>query len=309
MSLRFWRRKPPEGFTRVPRLSAEDVVRACYEAILRREPDATGLAGHAATIATDPAALPRVLREFLAQPESIEVNAALLLEALGPVRVPVVSLGTHCYTSEFLKRQGMRPWAGPFDWIFSSVAMVEHCIRDDFAAFLDRSQYRPIPLAERVQGPRVNRVDHAFYLDKFQVRHVFNHHDVHEDEDYAYITRCVERFRAALRTPEPALFLLCCRVEAGSLAALRALADAVADASPAPHRVLAIRIDTTPAGRLVPEARVEHEDERMRVLRLASVSAWQPLAFADPIDELVLARLVRGYAAWPEAGAAEAAAP
>ena len=51
----------------------------------------------------------------------------------------VLSLGSACFTARFMERHGLRRHAGPFDWVFSSPTMVEHCVADDFASFLDRS--------------------------------------------------------------------------------------------------------------------------------------------------------------------------
>lgn len=295
MTLRFWRRRPP-GFTHIPQFSAEDVVRAGYRAILAREPDEEGLGVHAAMLARDPAALADVLRAIVRAPESAVVNRSLLLTGLGAVETPLVSLGTHCFTSEFLKRQQLRPWAGPFDWIFSKIPMVEHCIRDDFATFLDRSLYRPVPHEERRHGADFNRVDHAFYLAKFNVQHVFNHHDVHEDADYAYITRTVERFRGALRSPQPHLFVLFNFATPRALEQLQGVADAIREAGGGRHRVLAFLVDDAGPGRLVPEVRIEQDDPALIAMRFGSVSKWLPLEFADPLDELVLSKLLRDIA-------------
>ncbi len=299
MSFRFWRKagpadeqsKPPK-----PLLSAEEAVDACYRAILGRDPDAGGRAEHVATLARDPARLPEMMRAFLASPESARTNAALLSRGSAEVTVPVVSLGTHCFASEFLQRLGLRDWAGPFDWIFSNIRMVDHCIRDDFATFLDRAEYEPVPLEQRAHGHEVNRVDHRFYRSKFGVKCVFNHHDVHEDTDYAYITRCVERFRAALKSSQPSLFVLFNRAQPGSVDQLRALDETFRQAG-GQHRLLALLVDDKPAKRLVPEARVELETGTLTALHYASVSAWQPLSFADPIDEIVLGKLLRDAAA------------
>lgn len=297
MSLRFWRRNLPAEFTRVPRFGAEDVVRASFQAILGREPDDAGLASHSSVLARNPREMAKVMRSILTAPESLAVNRPLLLEGLGAIESPVVSLGTHCFASEFLKRQGLRQWAGPFDWIFSTIPMVEHCIRDDFATFLDRTQYRPIPLERRSHGTDTNRVDHAFYRARYKVQSVFNHHDVHEDKDYGYLVRCVERFRAALRSRERHVFLLMCHPRPQALEELRALDEAIRQASGGSrHRLLAFVVDARPSTRLVPELRVEHDDATLTAMNFQSVSSWDALTFADPIDELVISKLLRDVA-------------
>jgi len=296
MMFKLWPRSR-EGIVAVPRFSAEDVVRAGYEALLRRSPDASGLAAHSARLAANPDALSTLLHELMVNPESVRANAPALLGALGDVAQPVVSLGTRCFTSEFLKRQRLREWAGPFDWIFSNVAMIEHCVRDDFATFLDRALYRPVPLEERIHGPDVNRVDHLFYRDRFGVRNVFNHHDVHEDRDYAYLQRCVGRFRRALASPSQHVFLL---FEADgskrTLDQVKALAAALRDAGGGLHLLLAFLVDAERPTGLLPQARIGHEEPGLRVVHFASASPWLPLTFENPIDEVALAKLLRDAA-------------
>ena len=141
-----------------------------------------------------------------------------------------------------------------------------------------------------------------FYRAQFNVHRMFNHHDVHEDKDYAYLVRCVERFRAALRSPQPHLFVLFSRARPGLEAPLRALAAALAEAGPA-NRLLAFLVDDTPAGRLAPEASLALDEPGLEVVRFASVSSWEPLAFADAIDEAVLGSLLRRHGARAPAAA------
>ena len=71
-------------------------------------------------------------------------GAARLPEASQPFE-HVISLGSSCAISLFLRQQRLRVHAGPFDWIFSSARMVAACLDDDFACFLDPAQYAPLP--------------------------------------------------------------------------------------------------------------------------------------------------------------------
>ena len=48
-----------------------------------------------------------------------------------------VSIGPCCYTTEYIKNNGLRNHSYPFDYIFSSIEMVNHCINDKFKNFLD----------------------------------------------------------------------------------------------------------------------------------------------------------------------------
>lgn len=98
----------------------------------------------------------------------------------------VISLGPNCVAATLLDRLGMRPAAFPFDWLYSSIEMVEHCLDDDFAAFLDPAQHEPISHKSS---------DHRLYRDRFGVTSVFNHHGMPGALDH--FERAVARFRTA----------------------------------------------------------------------------------------------------------------
>ncbi|CAE8737258.1 unnamed protein product, partial [Polarella glacialis] len=52
-----------------------------------------------------------------------------------------VPLGANCLAAAWLQHRDLRKSAMPFDWAFSSPAMVSDCLADDFRAFLDPREY------------------------------------------------------------------------------------------------------------------------------------------------------------------------
>lgn len=118
-----------------------------------------------------------------------------------------ISLGSFCHAAEALKRTQLRVFAGPFDWLFSNLSMLTHCIEDDFKEFLDQSKYQVLPLEARPIS-EANVCDHAFYRDQFGVKYLFNHHDPTQDDVYAHFQRTVERFRKLPQQLSPILFLM-----------------------------------------------------------------------------------------------------
>jgi hypothetical protein len=109
-----------------------------------------------------------------------------LADAVAAGRVTPISVGPTCTASELLEHLGLRQAAYPFDWLISSLGMVEHCLDDDFATFLDRGQHR-------WRGKRQS--DHAFYREAFGLEAVFHHHPM--PRELAHFERTVERFRTA----------------------------------------------------------------------------------------------------------------
>lgn len=50
-----------------------------------------------------------------------------------------ISIGPYCAAADILKQNCLRNQAYPFDYIFSSLEMVMHCINDKFQIFLDKN--------------------------------------------------------------------------------------------------------------------------------------------------------------------------
>jgi hypothetical protein len=191
--------------------SARDVfVSLLYKAILKRDPDPEGLQGHLNRLGSAPSFedAASLVFDFATSKEASELVALRRRsDAMTHTSFKhILSVGTHCITSNTLKRFGLKKYSGPFDWIFSNIAMVAHCIGDDFSIFLDRNLHSIVPPEER-QIDGANFCDHLFYLENFGVRFVFNHFDVSKHEYYEYYVRCVDRFRSAINSSEPCLLV------------------------------------------------------------------------------------------------------
>ena len=53
-----------------------------------------------------------------------------------------ISVGPYCYCADIIKNNGLRNSGYPFDYIFTSLEMVAHCIQDRFDIFLDRKYHK-----------------------------------------------------------------------------------------------------------------------------------------------------------------------
>lgn len=115
-----------------------------------------------------------------------------------------ISIGPYCHTADLLNKYNLRTEAYPFDYIFSSLKMVEHCIQDKFKLFLNKDYY--------TRGTNPTSTRHSFYckfldtplLIKHHIKfgyssdykvssgNLFNHHNLIENEnDYeAFQRRC-----------------------------------------------------------------------------------------------------------------------
>ena len=105
-----------------------------------------------------------------------------------------VSLGQNCNSAWYLKLTKNKRASYPFDWIFSSFEIIEHCIEDKFNKFLDKKEI--VSLSSEKAG-------HKFYHSS-----MFNHRNpLLSHENYAYYERCALRFINLLKNNTPTFFV------------------------------------------------------------------------------------------------------
>lgn len=199
-----------------------------------------------------------------------------------------LSLGSLCAAAKFLQQQGLRAHAGPFDWVFSSPEMVAHCLDDDFAAFLDRTQY--VPIDDGFAG-------HRLYSAMIGHRTIFNHHNPLLNTDHEHFERCVARLRAVLLRGERTLFLWVGK-EPAELPAVHKLFAALRRGGATNFELCVVglsRHSTTDIGAaLVDEMSVPAEAATLRVWTQQCRGGHDGLTFNDAADAACFERLVLG---------------
>ena len=108
-----------------------------------------------------------------------------------------ISIGPYCVTADYLKITNNRKLAYPFDYVFSSLFMISHCITDEFKTFLNNDYIKYI---------NDSQTTHIIYDNLLNLKLasgikpvVFNHHNLKNEETYnAYIRRCY-RFLNAIK--------------------------------------------------------------------------------------------------------------
>lgn len=225
----------------------------------------------------------RLLSDAISEPSSFDHLGAHFL-----------SLGTHCYTSALLSRLGLKRFSAPFDWLFSSLDMVAHCLEDDFRIFLDRQYFRPVPVDQRRDGPEYNLCEHEYYLQNFGVHFVFNHTDPNTEEGYAYLGRCVDRLRAVLASVDRKVFVCVASRGQYSAASLKRVIDALV-ARTEKYELLCVLVDESDANALLPLMNPIENPFGVHLYAHRPVSRLGGTQFDDPVDELPIARLLRRY--------------
>ena len=110
-----------------------------------------------------------------------------------------ISLGSRCHTSSFLKRNKLKKESYPFDWIYSNIYMIIHCLDTKFTFFLNKDYYSITDLNNYNQT-------HLYYYPDNNT--MFNHHNPLNDKDYDYFKRCIERFYNVLKSNKKKLFII-----------------------------------------------------------------------------------------------------
>jgi hypothetical protein len=268
-----------------PKRWRESVARALLDGLAIDDPESELRSRIEQQLGIQPSALSQTLKDAWLNPQIAQSHVPqLLTELLAPKPLPaIVSLGTHCFTSGLLRRWGLRSYAGPFDWVFSSAAMVAHCIEDDFATFLDPAQFRPVPVELRKAGASSNRVNHTYYQEQFGVEFVFNHHDVHLPEDFAHYQRTVQRFQAGLQSRDLHVYVLTCWHADGFLDAVTDLRSALARRT-SNYRLLAYSVRESQHPQSPQLTPVLTEPDAAAYI-FDPISRWEPLQFQDLLDE------------------------
>jgi len=190
------------------------------------------------------------------------------------------SLGGICHSAQLLKINGLKKASYPFDWIFSSMSMVKHCIEDDFNTFLDKSQYSDYTTNTTL---RENQCEHKFYGKMvFNGEHnvIFNHHNpLSSESDYSYLERCVERFRELLKSEEPKTFVMF--ADLGDLAKFLDFSYFLNQYTKN-HNLLVIQNKVTGKHNFI---LYERKGSGLKILRIETISGSSGVEFHDKADE------------------------
>jgi len=107
-------------------------------------------------------------------------------------------LGPKCHSAKLLQYIGKKKESYPFDWIYSHLEMIIHCIKDEFCTFIDKQYYINGDLCLKMQT-------HTYYYPNRIT--MFNHHNPLAKEDYDFFRRCINRFQRLLKSDHPKIFL------------------------------------------------------------------------------------------------------
>jgi hypothetical protein len=150
------------------------------------------------------------MENFIENPETKKEHSP---ETPLPSTKKIFSLGFRCSSSAILKNLGLKEESFPFDWLISRLSVIRHCIEDNFQQFLNQNNY------ERRYSNTYEMMDskngficdehlmvNLFYqpADKMDIENTYqyylamNHHNIKEDKDFEYYSRCVDRFTNTL---------------------------------------------------------------------------------------------------------------
>ena len=132
----------------------------------------------------------------------------------------VMSVGPTCISAMALQKAGLRTSATPLDWIFSSPAMIEHCLRDDWRMFLDAEQYVDygsiVSAKKKTTAAASSTADifigHSLYSTMVKKgkneSKIFLHRNPMVKEGKEYYERCVGRLRVVATSTSAVSLLL-----------------------------------------------------------------------------------------------------
>jgi hypothetical protein len=137
-----------------------------------------------------------------------------------------IGIGPNCISVDLLLRLGLRKKSYPFDYIISSLEMVEHCIHNRFEIFLDK-QYYKAGSAEDVNEPNTHHLFYSKMIDteilrrhhntnnlpdianNLKNREIFLHHNLLDNDTYLAFTRRCKRLLDLIDENKKITFLYC----------------------------------------------------------------------------------------------------
>jgi hypothetical protein len=285
--------------------SKEHFISLLYSGVLKRSGSKEEVAAHQRRLEpTFPAAV-SLLRGFVESAENAQIRTITATRPAPSPQSPVdhiVSIGSHCFAAATLKRAGLKKFSGPFDWIFSNLSMVADCIDDDFEAFLDKRFYATIPISDRHDASE-DSCDHLLFKDRYQIKSIFNHYNPNNEEQYQYLARCVDRFRALMSSNfRTIMFGVClkCQDSEAHFDRLCALLDRT------PNCAAMVILLEPPSDGLDFKFRVVHATEQHRLFLMQPTSRVGPLRFESSFDDYLVRRVLDSlsysYASGPPAG-------
>jgi len=281
----------------------DQLVAVAYRHAFGRVPDEQGLAAYRAFLGAEPfERMPALLSTLTVSDEgqaySASANQTLDLRLArrtiaGHAPARVVSLGMRCATAQMLQDIGVRSVSYPFDWIFSTPEMVVHCLEDDFALLLRREEY--LPTSPQKRGRNLALCDHRTFRDDFGVWNMFNHHNPMDPSDYAYLERCIDRFRALADAEDPTLFVVFNDNHMQPEAAYLRLAGVIDRFCRAPTALLFITIENRSSPGPIPTISTLRRDSDHELIRFEAVGALGGTRFDTAVDQAILEAIVRRY--------------
>ncbi len=132
------------------------------------------------------------------------------------------SLGFRCSSASILKRLNLKHESYPFDWLISNLKVIKLCIEDNFENFLKQDNYerkytKTYELTESKEGficdehIMANMFYQPFHMQNeentYRWNLAMNHHNIKEQKDYEYYTRCVRRLEELMQNPIKKVFI------------------------------------------------------------------------------------------------------
>jgi hypothetical protein len=294
----------------------ETLVRATHISFLGRTVDPTWLAAFTDELSRRAAneTLDQIVTDFIRIIYTSPEAQARLMTTLGGRGMeaviapglasrpsPLACIGAGCSprVAGMLKRAGLRRWAGPFDWMTIPAEAVRDAIVDDCAGLLMAAEYEPIPPEDRPADSDGHLCRHL-RLSELYGETIFHHYDPSEAPGYASLERSALRFREALRGLHGKLLLQVVEENANSVTTFADTADMLDRSARGVILVTIALVEGPPSGPF-PEMELGQTRGVHRYLRARVMSEPMGIAYADPLDEIVL---LRGALAAPQLGKA-----
>lgn len=205
-----------------------------------------------------------------------------------PAALSCIGLGCEPPVAGMLRRAGLRRWANPFDWMTIPPEAVRDCLVDDFTLLLSPDEHEHIPASVRPPGSNGHLCRHTRFSELYGST-IFHAKDPTTKEGYAALERGVIRMREALRGLHGKLLLQVTEEFENTRDVFAETAEFLDRSARGATLVTIALVEGPPEGPF-PEMELAESLGPHRLLRCRPLAGTQEIAYADPLDEVVMLR-------------------
>jgi len=115
------------------------------------------------------------------------------------IKTVYIPIGINCASTYYLIERNLRRQAFPFDWMYTSLPMIQHCLETRFQKFLDQNDITGIN-SHQSSHKYYDSIVFPFSYEK-EHEHIFAHHNLSQTKTYDKFKQRCQRLLDIIDNP------------------------------------------------------------------------------------------------------------